>query len=186
MGIDILTQTTNLLLRNYNMPLLDSFTVDHTIMPAPAVRKAKGMKSPSGDKITVFDLRFVKPNQGILSQKGIHTLEHLFAGFMRDNLNSKKVEIIDVSPMGCRTGFYMSVLGSPKETTVAQAWESSMKDILEVKKEEDIPELNLYQCGTYKMHSLEDAKQIANNVLKHDIGVMSNEELKLDLSKVNQ
>jgi len=168
------------------MPLLDSFTVDHTIMPAPAVRKAKGMKSPSGDKITVFDLRFVKPNKDILSSEGIHTLEHLFAGFMRDHLNSKKVEIIDVSPMGCRTGFYMSVLGSPKEERVAKAWKKSMEDILEVKKKKDIPELNIYQCGTYKMHSLKDAKEIAKNILKQEIGVMSNKTIKLDLKKVGQ
>lgn len=37
------------------MPLLDSFTVDHTIMKAPAVRVAKTMKTPHGDEITVFD-----------------------------------------------------------------------------------------------------------------------------------
>jgi len=92
------------------MPLLDSFTVDHTKMTAPAVRVAKYMSSPSGDDITVFDLRFCKPNEAILSETGIHTLEHLFAGFMREHLNSKKVEIIDISPMGCRTGFYMSLL----------------------------------------------------------------------------
>ncbi|QFR50265.1 S-ribosylhomocysteine lyase [Sulfurimonas lithotrophica] len=166
------------------MPLLDSFTVDHTIMPAPAVRKAKGMKSPSGDAITVFDLRFVKPNKATLSSEGIHTLEHLFAGFMREHLNSKKVEIIDVSPMGCRTGFYMSVLGKPSEKRVAKAWEASMKDILKVKRKKDIPELNKYQCGTYKMHSLTDAKEIAKNVLKKGIGIMSNKDLKLDLKKV--
>lgn len=166
------------------MPLLDSFTVDHTIMPAPAVRKAKGMKSPSGDKITVFDLRFVKPNKETLSSEGIHTLEHLFAGFMRDHLNSKKVEIIDVSPMGCRTGFYMSVLGAPKETKVAEAWLLSMEDILKVKRKKDIPELNLYQCGTYKMHSLKDAKNIAKAVLKKGIGIMNNKALKLDMDKV--
>ena len=168
------------------MPLLDSFTVDHTIMPAPAVRKAKGMKSPSGDKITVFDLRFVKPNKEVLSSEGIHTLEHLFAGFMREHLNSKKVEIIDVSPMGCRTGFYMSVLGEPKEKRVAKAWKKSMKDILEVKNKKSIPELNLYQCGTYKMHSLKDAKDIAKKVLKRGIGIMSNKDIKLDLKKVGQ
>ena len=166
------------------MPLLDSFTVDHTIMPAPAVRKAKGMKTPSGDDITVFDLRFVKPNQEILSSEGIHTLEHLFAGFMREHLNSDKVEIIDISPMGCRTGFYMSVLGKPKETKVAKAWQNSMQDILKVKKKSDIPELNKYQCGTYKMHSLKDAKDIATKVLKKGIAIMDNEDLKLDLSKV--
>ena len=166
------------------MPLLDSFTVDHTIMPAPAVRRAKGMKTPKGDDITVFDLRFVKPNQEILSQEGIHTLEHLFAGFMRDHLNSKTTEIIDLSPMGCRTGFYMSVIGNPSEEIVVDAWEASMKDILNVKEQKDIPELNIYQCGTYTMHSLEDAKAIATAVLRKDIDIMDNEALKLDLSRV--
>ena len=37
------------------MPLLDSFTVDHTRMEAPAVRVAKKMNTPHGDEITVFD-----------------------------------------------------------------------------------------------------------------------------------
>ena len=37
------------------MPLLDSFTVDHTIMKAPAVRIAKTMQTPGKDTITVFD-----------------------------------------------------------------------------------------------------------------------------------
>jgi len=161
------------------MPLLDSFTVDHTKMIAPAVRVAKTMKTPCGDDITVFDLRFVVPNKEILSEKGIHTFEHLFAGFMRDHLNSRKVEIIDISPMGCRTGFYMSLLGTPKEKKVAKAWKKAMKDVLNVKKQKDIPELNKYQCGTYKMHSLEEAKEIAQTVLDRGIGVMSNDELKL-------
>jgi len=161
------------------MPLLDSFTVDHTIMPAPAVRRAKGMKTPSGDDITVFDLRFVRPNEEILSSEGIHTLEHLFAGFMREHLNSSDTEIIDLSPMGCRTGFYMSLLGNPKAKQVAKAWKKSMEDVLGVKSEKDIPELNLYQCGTYKMHSLDDAKSIAANVIDKGIGKMDNKKLKM-------
>jgi S-ribosylhomocysteine lyase len=161
------------------MPLLDSFTVDHTKMTAPAVRVAKKMSTPCGDAITVFDLRFCKPNEEKLSVKGIHTLEHLFAGFMRDHLNSKKVEIIDISPMGCRTGFYMSLLGTPKPKRVAKAWKASMKDVLKVKSQKDIPELNIYQCGTYKMHSLKEAKEIAQNVLDRGIGIMNNKKLKL-------
>jgi len=167
------------------MPLLDSFMVDHTKMPAPAVRVAKTMKTPSNDTITVFDLRFCKPNEDILSQEGIHTLEHLYAGFMREHLNGDGVEIIDISPMGCRTGFYMSLLGTPDEKKVAKAWKESMEDILEVKKQEDIPELNVYQCGTYKMHSLTDAKNIAKNILSSEIGVMSNSDLKLDIKKID-
>jgi S-ribosylhomocysteine lyase len=167
------------------MPLLDSFTVDHTIMPAPAVRRAKGMKTPKGDDITVFDLRFCRPNEAILSQEGIHTLEHLFAGFMRDHLNNGSTEIIDLSPMGCRTGFYMSVIGTPSEEEVVEAWEASMHDVIAVETQNDIPELNLYQCGTCAMHSLSDAKEIAREVLRKDIDIMDNEALKLDLSKVN-
>ncbi|WP_419782630.1 S-ribosylhomocysteine lyase [Malaciobacter marinus] len=168
------------------MPLLDSFRVDHTIMPAPAVRVAKTMKSPSGDVITVFDLRFCVPNEKMLGEKGIHTLEHLFAGFIRSHLNSDKVEVIDVSPMGCRTGFYMSLLGNPSEEEVATAWKESMEDVLKVKSQNDIPELNKFQCGTYTMHSLDEAKQIAQDILDTKIGVMSNKELFLSEDKLKE
>ena len=168
------------------MPLLDSFKVDHTKMNAPAVRVAKTMTTPKGDTITVFDLRFVRPNIEILSPRGIHTMEHLFAGFMRDHLNSETVEIIDISPMGCRTGFYMSLIGSPAAEEVAKAWEASMRDALEkVPDESKIPELNEYQCGSYKEHSLADAHEIARNVLKQPIGINRNEDLALDEKLLN-
>ena len=166
------------------MPLLDSFRVDHTIMPAPAVRVAKVMQTPKGDNITVFDLRFCVPNKSMMSEKGTHTLEHLFAGFIRNHLNSPTVEIIDVSPMGCRTGFYMSLIGTPSEQEVAVAWKKAMEDVLKVEKQSDIPELNLYQCGTCAMHSLDEAKDIARDILKSQIGVMSNKELYLSEEKL--
>ncbi|EEX37868.1 S-ribosylhomocysteine lyase [Vibrio metschnikovii] len=161
------------------MPLLDSFTVDHTRMQAPAVRVAKTMQTPKGDTITVFDLRFTLPNQAILSEKGIHTLEHLYAGFMRNHLNSEQVEIIDISPMGCRTGFYMSLIGAPTEQQVATAWLAAMEDVLKVQDQKDIPELNEYQCGTAAMHSLLEAQAIAQQVLSSGIGVNKNDQLAL-------
>jgi S-ribosylhomocysteine lyase len=168
------------------MPLLDSFKVDHTIMPAPAVRVAKTMGTPKGDTITVFDLRFYKPNVEMMSNEGIHTLEHLYAGFMREHLNSERVEIIDISPMGCKTGFYMSLLGNPKEEDVVKAWKESMKDVLEVANQKDIPELNQFQCGTFAMHSLDDAKNIAKDMLERGIGVMSNDELILSEERMKE
>ncbi|EMY47143.1 S-ribosylhomocysteine lyase [Glaesserella parasuis] len=168
------------------MPLLDSFKVDHTRMNAPAVRVAKTMTTPKGDTITVFDLRFVRPNIEILSPRGIHTMEHLFAGFMRDHLNSDTVEIIDISPMGCRTGFYMSLIGSPSAEEVAKAWEASMRDALEkVPDKTKIPELNEFQCGSYKEHSLADAHEIVRNVLKQPIGINRNKDLALDEKLLN-
>lgn len=170
------------------MPLLDSFKVDHTKMKAPFVRIAKTMATPKGDDITVFDLRFTIPNKDNLPEKGIHTLEHLFAGFMRDHLNSDKVEIIDISPMGCRTGFYMSLIGKPNEVLIVDAWLKSMHDVLNVKSQNQIPELNEYQCGTYKMHSLDEAKAIAEQIIKSGISVCYNDEIALtdeQLAQIN-
>lgn len=161
------------------MPLLDSFTVDHTRMQAPAVRVAKTMTTPHGDPITVFDLRFCLPNAEIMGERGIHTLEHLFAGFMRDHLNGDGVEIIDISPMGCRTGFYMSLIGQPDEARVAQAWLAAMADVLAVQDQSQIPELNLYQCGTAAMHSLSEAQQIARGIIDRGVSVNRNQELSL-------
>jgi S-ribosylhomocysteine lyase len=167
-------------LQGGKMPLLDSFMVDHTKMKAPSVRVAKTMTTPKGDIITVYDLRFCRPNHEKMNSRGIHTLEHLFAGFMREHLNSKDVEIIDISPMGCRTGFYMSLIGTPKNEQVVEAWRNSMVDILAVENENKIPELNVYQCGTYAMHSLKKAKKIAKSILKKDISIANNKELELD------
>ncbi|CNC02996.1 S-ribosylhomocysteine lyase [Yersinia intermedia] len=168
------------------MPLLDSFTVDHTIMKAPAVRVAKTMKTPHGDEITVFDLRFCVPNKEVMPERGIHTLEHLFAGFMRNHLNGNGVEIIDISPMGCRTGFYMSLIGTPDEQRVADAWKAAMADVLKVTDQRKIPELNEYQCGTYHMHSLEEAQEIAKGILERDVLINHNEELALSKERLSE
>ncbi|MBD2816534.1 S-ribosylhomocysteine lyase [Xenorhabdus sp. Flor] len=166
------------------MPLLDSFTVDHTRMSAPAVRVAKTMKTPHGDTITVFDLRFCIPNKEVMPERGIHTLEHLFAGFMRNHLNGDGVEIIDISPMGCRTGFYMSLIGAPAEPRVAEAWKAAMADVLKVQDQKQIPELNIYQCGTYQMHSLQEAQDIARHILDADVRINQNDELALPEEKL--
>ena len=52
-----------------------------------------------------------------------------------------------------------------------------MEDVLKVEKQSDIPELNIFQCGTCAMHSLPEAKDIARDILASNIGVMSNEKL---------
>ena len=161
------------------MPMLDSFLVDHVKMPAPALRVAKYVKTPKGDIISVYDIRFAKPNIEIIDEKAMHTLEHLFATFMREHLN---YEIIDISPMGCRTGFYMSVIGKPKDSEIINAWKQSMQDILNTST---IPEANIYQCGSCYMHSLNKAKKVASYILSKDIKIMNNKELALTSNVAN-
>jgi len=161
------------------MPMLDSFLVDHVKMPAPALRVAKKVKTPKGDIITVYDVRFAKPNKEIIDEKAMHTLEHLFAGFMRENLPN--YEIIDISPMGCRTGFYMSVIGEPNDKEIVEAWKKSMQNILDTNT---IPEANIYQCGSCYMHSLNGAKKVAKHILDKEIVIMDNNKLALNPEKI--
>ncbi|MGL9769523.1 MAG: S-ribosylhomocysteine lyase [Sodalis sp. (in: enterobacteria)] len=64
--------------------LLNSFTVDHTRMAQRLqFMLRKLMKTSHGDTITVFNLRFYRPNIRVMPE-GLHTLEHLFSSFMRN------------------------------------------------------------------------------------------------------
>ena len=168
------------------MPLVDSFQVDHTIMPAPSVRLAKSLTTPSGDSIEVYDLRFVKPNHEMLPCAGLHTLEHFFAGFMREHLNGPKIEIIDISPMGCRTGFYISLIGKADLNAVAEAFKQSMEDINNLPEDSEIPGANIFQCGSCQMHSLYEAKEIAKEVLSKDIVTVKSQDIALSQEEINK
>ncbi len=141
------------------MPLIESFTVDHTKMNAPQVRKAKVMNGPKGDTVEVYDLRFKKPNTTVMTTGGVHTLEHLIATYMREKIDG----IIDVSPMGCRTGFYMSIFGEHTEKEIEDILLYSLNKILIT---DLIPGATETECGNYKDHSLCDAKEIAAEVIK--------------------
>ncbi|CAL1329491.1 S-ribosylhomocysteine lyase [Candidatus Providencia siddallii] len=163
------------------MTTLNSFIINHSSMKAPAVRIDKTLKTPNNDIITIYDLRFVKPNKEIMPEAGVHTIEHLFANYMRNYINDNNIKIIDISPMGCRTGFYMSLIGYLKEKKIISAWKKSMENILLIQKQKKIPELNIYQCGSYKMHSLKEAKQIAYDILKKGIQINKNIDLIINL-----
>lgn len=136
------------------MVKIESFELDHRKVKAPYVRKCGTQKGRLGDIISKFDLRFVQPNKGAMEISGVHTLEHLLAGFMREKLE----DIIDISPMGCRTGFYMTVWEDVEAEKVIEALNYALKKILEV---EEIPAANEIQCGNYKDHSLKLAKEYA-------------------------
>ena len=132
------------------MPIIESFSVDHTKMKAPAVRLSKIMTTPKGDSIKIFDLRFCQPNRAMMPEKGLHTMEHLLATFFPQHLEPSKGEVIDISPMGCRTGFYVSVVGDPTEDDIVAAWKASMYSINAVKDLKEVPGINKYQCGSYQ------------------------------------
>lgn len=42
--------------------------------------------------------------------------------------------------------------------------------MLNVQRMEEIPGLNEHQCGTYQMHSLEEAQEIARGIIEQGAG----------------
>jgi S-ribosylhomocysteine lyase len=71
----------------------------------------------------------------------------------------------------------MSVIGSPSDKEISEAWLRSMEEVLHTN---EIPEANKYQCGTYRMHSLDEAKEIAKEVIEKGIDTVKNKDIELN------
>lgn len=141
------------------MEKVESFELDHRKVKAPYVRKCCVLEGTKGDKVTKFDLRFLQPNKEAFGTAAMHGLEHILAHELRTRLDG----IIDFSPMGCRTGFYMSIFGDIDPKDVKVALENSLKTVLDAT---EIPAANEIQCGNYRDLSLFGAKEYAKKVLK--------------------
>ena len=140
-----------------------SFDLDHTRVRAPYVRLAGRYAGPKGDVISKFDLRLVQPNQAELPTAALHTIEHLLAGYLRGSLG----ELIDASPMGCRTGFYLTLFGEPDEAKVARALTRSLEAVRA--HEGEIPGCSEERCGNFRDHSLPGARAWAERILQAEI-----------------
>lgn len=138
--------------KKYNV---DSFNLDHTKVKAPFVRVAAKKVGEKGDVVTKFDIRFTQPNKEFMSTGGIHTLEHLIAEYIRDEMEG----VIDLSPMGCRTGFYFTVWGDRNEEEIANHLMNVLKKVAVWDK--PIPATTEEECGNYRDHNLDDAKSYA-------------------------
>lgn len=140
-----------------------SFDLDHTRVRAPYVRLAGQYRGERGDVVSKFDLRLVQPNRAEIPTAALHTIEHLLAGYLRASLG----DLIDASPMGCRTGFYLTVFGEPEEVKVAAALTRALEAVREHTGE--IPGCSEERCGNYRDHSLHGAKAWAGSILEDEI-----------------
>lgn len=147
------------------MANVESFDLDHTKVRAPYVRLAGVKTTPRGDSISKYDLRLLQPNQGAIDPAAIHTLEHLLAGYLRDHLK----DVVDVSPMGCRTGMYMAVIGAPDEEGVLKAFEAALQDT--AAHDRPIPGVSELECGNFRDHDLQAARQHAREALAQGLKV---------------
>lgn len=146
---------------------VDSFDLDHTKVRAPYVRLADRKTGPNGDRVSKWDLRLVQPNRAEIPTAPLHTIEHLIAGYLRDALDGSGAEVIDASPMGCRTGFYLTLLGEPDADAVRVALVSALDGV--ARHEGEIPGCAPERCGNWRDHSLPGARAWAQQVLDQDV-----------------
>jgi S-ribosylhomocysteine lyase len=133
---------------------VESFNLDHRTVAAPYVRLADTKVLPAGDVITKYDLRFAQPNRAHLEMPVVHSLEHLFAEHSRNHSD----RVVDFSPMGCQTGFYLILQGEWEYDAVLDLVQGTLEDIT---RAEEVPAANEVQCGWGVNHTLDGARAAA-------------------------
>lgn len=141
------------------MKKIASFTINHNTL-----QKGMYISRIDGDIVT-YDIRMKKPNNSendYLKNTAMHTTEHIFATFAR---NSEFADsIIYFGPMGCRTGFYFLVRDTISHTQALELTKQAFKFIANF--EGEIPGVSQIECGNYKEHDLEEAKENAKDMIE--------------------
>ena len=128
---------------------IQSFRVDHDkILPGIYISRIDG-------DIMTLDLRTRRPNNGeYMDSTTMHTVEHMFATFVRNSEIGDKV--IYFGPMGCRTGFYLLLRSTEIEEAVFYI-KKVLSDI--VAYEGEVFGASRKECGNYLDLDLESAKR---------------------------
>ncbi|UZN05287.1 S-ribosylhomocysteine lyase [Cellulomonas sp. S1-8] len=137
---------------------VESFNLDHRTVVAPYIRLADLKELPHGDVISKFDVRFTQPNVGHLEMDAVHSLEHLFAEHSRNHSG----RVLDFSPMGCQTGFYLMLEGRWELEDVAELVAATLTDVVGA---DEVPAANEVQCGWGANHTLTGAQEVARTFL---------------------
>jgi len=143
------------------MKRIESFTIDHT-------RLNKGLyvsrvDHPGAEVLTTFDLRMKLPNKEVLDNGAIHTIEHLVATYLRNDVEFGP-RIIYFGPMGCLTGMYLIVHGELASRDILPVVQRAFRFVESY--EGEIPGVSEVECGTYKLHNLAGAKAEAKAYLE--------------------
>lgn len=137
---------------------VESFNLDHRYVKAPYIRVADVKTLPKGDVLTKYDVRFTQPNKAHLESAAIHAIEHSFAEYVRNHADN----VVDFSPMGCQTGFYLIVVGEADVPGTCELVAQTFQDILDAT---EVPAANEIQCGWGANHDLAGAKAAVSEML---------------------
>ena len=137
---------------------VESFNLDHRAVVAPFIRVADVKYLPQGDVLTKYDIRFCQPNHEHLEMPAVHSIEHSFAEYARNHSDV----VVDFSPMGCQTGFYLILAAEPDVAETIDLVARTFEDILAATS---VPAANEVQCGWGANQSLDAAQDAVRAML---------------------
>ena len=155
------------------MDTIASFTIDH-------LRLLEGIYVSRKDKvkdsvITTFDIRMTRPNyEPVINTAEIHTIEHLAATFLRNHKDFKD-DVIYFGPRGCRTGFYLILVGDLQSSDIVELVKECFEFIRDF--EGEVPGATAVGCGNFRDMNLPMAKYIANKYLEQVLYVIDEKRL---------
>lgn len=144
------------------MKKIASFTIDHTRLE-PGVYLSR--QDRFGEvTISTFDIRMKRPNRDLpLSIGALHTIEHLAATYLRNHPEWGS-RIVYWGPMGCLTGNYLLVEGDLRPEALLPVLRETFQFIASY--EGEVPGTTARDCGNYRLHDLEGARQEATRYLE--------------------
>ena len=136
------------------MEKITSFTIDHQkLQPGLYVSRKDRV---GAETVTTFDLRVTKPNdEPVMNTGEIHTIEHLAATYLRNDPQWKD-RVLYFGPMGCRTGFYLLMVGDLTSRDVLESVRECFRFVEEFQGE--VPGASAKDCGHYLDMDLPMAK----------------------------
>ena len=155
------------------MNKIASFTVNHlNLLPGVYVSRRDYIGS---EVVTTFDLRFTRPNlEPPMDNPGIHSIEHLVATFLRNHpVWSEKT--IYFGPMGCRTGFYLILVGSYESKDIVPLLKEMYRFMADF--EGEVPGASAKDCGNYLDMNLPMAKYLSKKYLTEVLENITEEQL---------
>ena len=127
------------------METITSFTIDHMKLQPGLYVSRKDVVG--AQVVTTFDLRLTSPNEEpVMNTAEMHTIEHLAATFLRNEENWKD-RVLYFGPMGCRTGFYLLLVGDLTPEDVLPLVKDCFRFIRDYRGE--VPGASAVECGNY-------------------------------------
>lgn len=147
------------------MEKIASFTIDH-IKLEPGVYVSR-TDSVGNSIVTTFDIRMTAPNrEPVMNTAEMHAMEHLGATFLRNHKDFGS-KIVYFGPMGCRTGFYLLLVGEYTSAQVVPLLTEMYEFIRDFQG--DIPGACPKDCGNYLDMNLPMANWLARRFLENTL-----------------